>query len=250
MSTRLNWNVLLTWLTGIIRDAAIARQGKSKLLFFRHMLPIELELRAEVASSHLPILRKKLAALKFRRSSVTRRTSVMSFGEVEGKGPQKISTGRGFTDVRCRITNGRAEIVAKSGEPHAHNRTEVSLRVTPAVMLGMARLFGAMNFFTKVGSRLTENYKRGPLTVSLVVGQSGLAYVELEKMTDKLHEPTDLKELRTLAAALDLDLWETEKAFFNFCDRLNEQEDWIFHGTDKDMNRLKTEIKKIGAGRR
>lgn len=206
--------------------------------------PIELEIRGEIAHRKLETVAKRLKEHGFRLKNSTRRTSVMSFGNIDGIGREGKSTGKGQVDVRCRITNGKAEVVAKIGETHASNRVEISKPVSLKDMLIFARMFGAMNFFTKVGSKKTQNFVKGNVVISLVESPSKLAYIEIEKMTDREHEAEDQKELETLAKELNINLWKTRQQFLDFCDQLTKRDDWEFHGSEEDIERLKKEIKK------
>lgn len=210
---------------------------------------IELEIRGEIRASDIPAIEKRLTAFGFRLTSDTRRTSVMSFGTVSGIGLGGKATPKTQADVRCRITNGDAEIVAKIGRTDVHNRQEISHAADMEDMISFAQMFGAMGFFTKVGSKKTKNYEKGKVVVSIVQSPSGLAYVELEKMSDKTHERADHEELKTLAHELRLTLWRTRKEFLAFCDRLTKHDDWMFTGTEKDATRLRKEIVRAGSGR-
>ena len=116
-------------------------------------------------------------------------------------------------------------------------------------MIRFARLFGAMGFYTKVGSRCTENYVRGAFTVSLVSSPSGLAYIEIEKMSTKEREHEGGKEVREVAQELGVTLWKTRQQFLTFCDQLTARDDWEFFGTEEDVKRLRAEIRKTGSGK-
>ncbi|MDO8617439.1 MAG: hypothetical protein Q7N87_00900 [Candidatus Uhrbacteria bacterium] len=211
--------------------------------------PIELEIRGEIRAKNIPAIGQRLRALGFREIEETRRTSVMSFGDVS---PFESLHDRTQTqvDIRCRITNGKAEVVGKIGKTHAANRLEISQPVTRDELFAFARLFGSMGFFTKVGSKVTKNFQKGSVIASLVKSPSGLAYIEIEKMTDRKREKRDLKKLQALAKQLSIKLWKSRKEFLDFCRLLTERDDWEFHGTPKDIERLKKEIKKAGSGRR
>jgi adenylate cyclase class IV len=207
---------------------------------------IELEIRGEIRAKEIPEIGKRLIKLGFRHASTTKRTSVMSFGSVRGERGGRL-LGSEQVDVRCRITNGHAEIVAKIGRTSAANREEVAIPVTLNNLCAFSRMFGAMPFFTKVGSRSTWNYIKGSIVISLVRSPSYLAYIELEKMTDRDHEATDLVHLKTLAKQLGIQLWKSHDAFVRFCARLTKQDDWVFQGTDADVKRLMRDIKRTGS---
>lgn len=215
-----------------------------------HTHPIELEIRGEIRHGDIPAFTKRLLAQRFRHISTTRRTSVMSFGMTEGagKGWRQKET-KQEVDIRCRITNGSAEVVAKIGISDAHNRIEIAKAVSKNDLFVFARMFGTMGFFTKVGSKVTHNYKRGSITASIVQSPSGITYVELEKMSTPAEENKDLDTLTTLAQDIELTLFPSRQAFLDLCSRLTREDDWEFTGTDEDVARLKKEIQKAGSGR-
>ena len=82
---------------------------------------IELELRAGLERKNIKPLAAGLERLGFRLGSSTRRTSIMHFGHVT-RYDKYTSADDDHVDIRCRVTNGRAEVVAKIGPPHGHNR--------------------------------------------------------------------------------------------------------------------------------
>ena len=211
---------------------------------------IELEIRGEVRPREIHVLTKRLLSMGFKPLSTTRRTSVMSFGTVSGRGLEYARMTPNDVDVRCRITNGIAEVVTKVGLTSAANRTEVSVPVSLRDMLRFTQLFGAMPFFTKVGSKITTNLTRGQIVISFVKSPSGLAYIEIEKMTEPTKERKDLSALNEIANALNITLWKTHAQFIAFCDRLTNEDDWVFHGTKEDMKRLRQEIQKTRSDKR
>lgn len=204
---------------------------------------IEVELRGEILPKDIPILGRKLAKRGFKLETKYRRTMAMSFGSVSGRG-EKMTAGKPqWADLRCRITNGKAEIMCKIGEGHAHNRREISIPVSKKDFLRFAEMFGSMGFFTKVGTRETVAYRKGPVQVALVTSPSGLAYFELEIMSDRKNEKENILILRALAKELGLKRIFGKREFFAFCDKLTQRDDWRFTGTAKDLMRLKKEIK-------
>lgn len=213
----------------------------------RHV--IELEIRGEVHASDIPALEQRLRRNRFTRLDTTRRTSVMSFGTVIGQGHHGGTHAKERVDIRSRITNGHAEIVTKIGKADAHNRREIGHDADLEDMISFAQMFAAMGFFTKVGSRNTVNYTRKKITISIVTSVSGLAYVEIEKMSDPEHEERDHAELRQLSKTLEIPIWPTHKAFVGFCDKIMKQDDWMFSGSTQDAKRLRAEIRKIGSDR-
>lgn len=207
--------------------------------------PIELEIRGEISARDIPRLRKKLVQLGFTPASTTRRTSLMSFGIVSAYHNALNEQKSDDVDVRCRITNGQAEIVAKVGKTSAANRVEMSVSVSSDDLFKFAKLFGALPFFNKVGSRVMENFERDNITVSLASSiPSKRSYIEIERMTTRVREASDLCVLRALARELNITLWETHQAFIDFCDLLTKYDDWSFVGNAADMKRLKADIKK------
>ncbi|MSR85095.1 hypothetical protein EXS71_01485 [Candidatus Uhrbacteria bacterium] len=213
---------------------------------------IELEVRGEIKKTEIPGLEARLKALGFRSIGETRRTSVMSFGDVSMfDRDKKRHGGPSFTQVdnRCRITNSECEVVTKIGLTHASNRLEIGQQVDFKSFLTFAQMFASMGFFTKVGSKLTKNFQRKSISVALVQSPSGLAYIEIEKMTDRTQEKKDLKELTTLARQLEIKLWGTRKQFLDFCKKLTDRDDWQFRGTAKNLIRLKKEIRQAGSDR-
>ena len=210
---------------------------------------IELEIRGEIRPKDVTFLQKRLIALGFTHRSSTRRTSVMSFGTVSAAGRGWNQHKKDEVDTRCRITNGEAEVVTKVGLTSAHNRVEVSVPVSKEDLFRFAQLFGAMPFYTKVGSRRTENYTKGDITVSLVCSPSKLAYIEIERMTTRKKEQQDLLVLQALARDLGVLLWKSHMEYQTFCDQLTEQDDWSFQGTKADLKRLASEMRGIKSDR-
>jgi len=193
---------------------------------------IELELRGECTTS-FDELKRKLDALGEGRHE--RRTMVMFFGEVAGRG----------VDIRCRVTNGEAEVVAKMGEYHAHDRQEVSVDVGVEQVAEFARLFSAMGFVNaKVGARESFEYHIDDVDVSLVRGVSGLGYIEFERIISDSEIELERPKLEALAHKLDVKLWTTGEEYYAFCKRLTDEEDWKFTGSEADMVRLHNELKQ------
>ncbi len=199
---------------------------------------IEVELRGEIRAGDIPALGRRLKTMGFKLEKQYHRTMAMSFGWVQGNDEKMKKTSPQWADLRCRMTNGKGEIMCKIGEPTAHNRREISVPVSKTDFLRFAEMFGAMGFFTKVGTREAVTYRKGSIQAALVKSASGLAYVELEIMSDRAHEKKDVATLRKLAQELELTLWPGEKEFFAFCDRLTKQDDWLFKSTPADIKRL------------
>lgn len=211
----------------------------SLILFSSMPHPIELEVRAELAANEIERVRATLKELSFRATKQTRRTMLMSFGQV-GRITEDDEMNGGFqeTDIRCRITDGHAEIVVKLGGVHAHDRREISTLVSPAALAQFARVIGSLNMFHKVGSRITENFVREDITAAIVSSRSGLAYLELEKISDEEHADQDREELLKLADELEVSLLKDRETFMELCTRLTEQDDWRFDGSEEAVERF------------
>ncbi len=200
--------------------------------------PIELELRGELTSSQIDHVRESLLKQGFTKKNETHRTMLMSFGIIGRIVEDTDITTPQETDIRCRMTNGQAEVVVKLGGVHAHDRHEISTPVSQETLAQFARVIGSLNMLHKVGSRFTQNFVRDDITASIVSSRSGLAYLELEKMSDELHLEKDEQELNELAKTLDIHLWPDREAFIEFCTRLTNQDDWRFYGTEEDVERF------------
>jgi adenylate cyclase class IV len=227
----------------------LATEGVLCYPLFHMFHPIELELRAEIHATDVQDLEKRLRTLGFKRSSITRRTSIMHFGHVT-RFDQHTCTDKDHVDIRCRITNGKAEVVSKIGALHIHNRTEIGTPVSLKDMVAFGRMFAAMGFYSKAGSRLNINFKKGGICITFTQSPSGLAYIEIEKMSTPEQEKIDLREIQSIAKTLRVDPWKTQQQYYDFCDRFKIEDDWDFHGTDEEIKRLKAEIKRIGSSRR
>lgn len=188
---------------------------------------IELEIRAEVLPGDREDLKGKLEARAKSRSQ-TRRLSVMYFGSV---GTKKI-------DVRVRVTNGKCEMVVKSGLFGSHDRIEIAQKINPAQFLGMVRIFAQFGFTMEVGERETLNYELPDDVMVALVSAGPIAYVELEKMSSKSSADQNTKQLKNLADQLGLRLLSSEAEFDALCKRLAEGVDWPFHDTDGEYTKL------------
>lgn len=204
--------------------------------------PIELEVRGELHTADKDRVRANLLEQGFVKKDETRRTMLMSFGVI-GRIPEdedyaKQNQQPQETDIRCRITNGQAEVVVKLGGVHAHDRSEISTPISPEVLGQFARVIGSLNMLHKIGSRTTENFVKDAITASIVSSKSDLAYLELEKISDEAHAEQDKQELMALAQSLQVVLWPDREAFIEFCTRLTKQDDWRFYGTEEDVKRF------------
>lgn len=211
------------------------------------MKSIEVEIRAELSKQEVSQVEGGLKKLGFKLVSTTRRTSVMSFGITTAKGRGWNHHRSEDVDVRCRVTNGKAEVVVKTGEAQLANRLELSSDVSMEQFYKFAAMFASTGLFTKVGSKMTKNYQKGPITSSIVQSPSGICYLEIEMMSTRKNEEKTLKRLHVLADSLNLRVIRTRKVFLELCERLTRIDDWEFRGTPQDLKRLKREIEKVGS---
>lgn len=209
--------------------------------------PIELEVRAEIREEESALVTAALLERGFVVKNEARRTMLMSFGQI-GRIAEDDHQEMIETDIRCRITNGDAEVVVKLGSVHAHDRKEISTPIPGEALPAFARVIGALNMFHKVGSRITKNYTRGEIIASVVSSRSGLSYLELEKISDEAHAEADRAELVALAKELGVVLIPGREAFLDLCARLTERDDWRFQGSEEEIERFMTEIKNTGSG--
>lgn len=216
-------------------------------LYAGFMKSIEVEIRAEIKPHDVGRVEKKLKTLGFKIASTTNRTSVMSFGMTDAQGRGWNKHKKKDVDIRCRVTNGKAEVVVKTGETHLSNRLELSSDVSMEQFYQFAAMVASTGLFTKVGSKMTKNYKKGSVVVSIVQSPSGITYVEIERMSTRVLEKKTLNQLQELANALELHVIESRKAFLELCERLTRIDDWEFNGTPQDLKRLKKEIEKVGS---
>lgn len=235
----------------IVTHSSCSSKSHDKLLVFFYALvcmlhPIELEIRAELAPGDIIRVREALTKAGFEAHRRTRRTMLMSFGQI-GRIAEDNEMDGEFqeTDIRCRVTDGQAEIVVKLGGVHSHDRREISTAVSPEALGTFARVVGSLNMFHKVGSRVTEHFARGAVSAAIVSSRSGLAYLELEKLSDDAHAERDRTELLMLAKQLNVSLLKDREAFMEFCTRLTEQDDWRFDGSPEAIERFITEALSI-----
>lgn len=188
---------------------------------------IELELRAEIKSREIPKIKAALAKSgKF--SSQTKRLSVMLFGKTRSKD----------RDIRVRITNGKSEVVIKSGALGSTDRIEVAQEINPQQFLGFVRIFMQLGFKAKVGERQTFNYIfPNNITVSLVLAGK-FSYVELEKMSSRKEVKNNTKLLVGAANTMGLRLIKSKAEFKELCERLSREVDWQFTGSKKEYKKL------------
>lgn len=188
---------------------------------------IELELRAEIPTQDKELFQNRLGEVGVLHSH-TKRLSIMYFGNI---GTKKL-------DIRVRVTNGKCEVVVKSGSFGAHDRIEVAQKINPKEFLGMVKIFAQFGFRMKVGERETFNYALPNDIIVSLVSAGPISYIELEKMSSEIDIEKNNQLLRHLADQLGLRLLKSEKEFDALCKRLTEKVDWLFHGTNEEYIRL------------
>lgn len=192
------------------------------------MNDIELELRAEVSSDKFNELINYLNN-KFKQISHTKRLSAMFLGTIN----------QNNFDIRVRIdSNGKAEIVSKKGDFHAHDRIETSQQIEKSQFLGIVKILSLFGFESKITER--ENFifdlDNG---VSLVLVKAGsIAYVEIEKMSNSENIEENRKELLSLAKDLGVTIIKDDKEFNELCDRLTNLSDKKFSGSNEEIGSL------------
>ena len=152
----------------------------------------------------------------------------MFFGEI---GEKKI-------DVRVRITNGKGEVVIKTGAFGSHDRTETSQEIDSTQFIGMVKIFTQLGFVAKIGERKTFNYILPDKVIASVVVAGPISYIELEKMSSEADLEENNYKLMKIANKLRLRLLNSEEEFDMLCKRLTENVDWPFLGTKDNFSRL------------
>jgi len=187
---------------------------------------IELELRAKIDFKNLDKIKKNLEKIA-KKISKTNRLSVMFFGKINNK-PK---------DIRVRITNDECELVIKTGSFYSPNRVEISQKIQIKQFIGIIKIFSQLGFRSEIGERETFNYEiPNNIIISLVTADK-VAYIELEKMSDKKTVIKNMVELKKLAKNLNLKIMK-EKEFNNFCKYLTDK-------VDKEFKNTPTEYKKL-----
>lgn len=194
---------------------------------------IELEIRAIVEKKDFGKILKKLKD-RGKLASKTNRLTVAFYGTCE----------KNNFAISIRITDGKSEVVIKKGGFHTHNRTEYSQTIPNDRFIEMVRIFSQLDFYGKVFERTTYNYQfPRNITVSLVTA-SDYYYIEIERMTTRKDEKNIQLELMEVASGLGLQIINTKKAYYDYCDMLTEKVDWRFFGTKKDLLRLEKILKQ------
>lgn len=192
---------------------------------------IELELRAEVTADQYNRVHNMLKTLGTLHSE-TKRLSAMFFGVI----------GTATHDIRVRCTNGRCEVVMKTGTSfNAHDRVEISQSIQPDQFVGLAKMFAQFQFESKVGSRETLNFNLPGDVLASLVRAGQLTYLELEKMASPESAELIRQELAALLETFSLDSF-TSEAYSKFCNTLTDHVDWTFTGSPSDIQRLEAQL--------
>jgi len=194
---------------------------------------IELELRGEVLKKNFDAIFNKLQK-RGKFISETNRLSVMFFSGSKNN----------CLDIRVRITNGESEVVIKKGDLHSYNRTEFSQKISIGQFIKTIKILSQLEFNSKVGERKTFNFKFQKNIIISLIKAGDLSYLEIEKMTNKLNQERDKKQLNNLANTLGIKIIKNKEKFNNFCKKLNDSVDWKFNGTEKEYKKLKSLLNK------
>lgn len=188
---------------------------------------IELELRSELTLDQFEGILNKLKA-ETRLISQTKRLSIMFLGEIN----------EANFDIRIRINNRKeAELVIKKGAFHAHDRMEISQKITKDQILGFVKIFSLFDFSSKITERENFLFDIGDNIELALVKAGSIAYLEIEKMSAS----NDLsKNKDTLVGILrDLNLKPINESSFNeLCNRLSIYSDIKFTNTTEDFKKL------------
>lgn len=189
---------------------------------------IELELRAEISPVQFKSTLSKLEA-KYRLSSKNKRLSVMFLGKV----------GNSEFDIRIRINRkSRAELVIKRGAFHAHDRIEVSQEISKDEFIGLVRIFSVFGFKTKITERENFVFDLGDKIELTMVKAGKIAYVEIEKMSNKKSLLENKKRLTDILLGMKLESIINKNEFNELCNRLSIESDTYFSGRAKDFTKL------------
>lgn len=194
---------------------------------------IELELRAEVSLDQFDVLLSDLKK-KQKLLSHTKRLSVMFLGTIN----------QANFDIRVRISSdGKAELVVKKGDYHAHNRVEFSQEIKKDQFIGIVKVFSLFGFKAKVTERENFSFDLGNNTVMVLVKAGSIAYVEIEKMSHEKNINENKAKLLRIIDSFNLKLIDNGDEFNELCDRLTEYCDWIFDGAASHIEKLETMLK-------
>ncbi|MCK6463015.1 MAG: hypothetical protein L6Q29_04360 [Candidatus Pacebacteria bacterium] len=193
---------------------------------------IELELRAEISNIKFNSLLDKLRQTA-KLTSRSKRLSVMFLGEIN-----KLNF-----DIRARISSGgKAEIVLKKGDFHAHNRVESSQEINPNQFLGIVKILSNFNFQSKVTERENFVFDLNNNMCLVLVKANNIFYAEIEKMSSAEELEENRKQLIETLSELGLKpINETQ--FNELCNRLTKKSDWIFEGSQAHFKKLENMLK-------
>jgi len=189
---------------------------------------IELELRAEVTLDQFEKLLVDLNK-KAKQTSQTKRLSVMFLGKINESN----------FDIRVRISlNGKAEIVAKRGNFHTHDRTENSQEITKDQFVGVVKILSLFNFKSKVTERKNFEFDLGDDITLVLVKAGSIVYIEVEKMSNAENLKENKSELLSVIKSFGLKHIKDDKEFNELCDRLTKHSDWVFDGSEDHVAKL------------
>lgn len=193
---------------------------------------IEVELRAEVSLNRFKGLLHDLNKEK-KQVSHTKRLSVMFLGIINGSN----------FDIRTRISsNAKAELVVKKGDFHTHDRIEASQEINKEQFLGIVKILSLLNFQSKITERENFVFNLDNEITLVLVKAGSIAYVEIEKMSNRDTVESNKLQLIQIINELKLKLINDDKEFNELCDRLTKYSDWTFDETEAAWLKLKTTL--------
>ncbi|MDD5696547.1 MAG: hypothetical protein PHO90_01045 [Candidatus Pacebacteria bacterium] len=188
---------------------------------------IELELRAEITLKKFKAILEKLR--KRKKFIKTDRLTVMFLGTI----------GNHDYDIRVRTGRGEdAEVVFKKGAYHKHDRVEVSAKINKKQFIDFVRIFCLFEFKSKITIRSNYLFDMGDDIFLTLVNAGPIAYVEIEKMSNKRNLNDNKKKIINIFNELDMVPLESQD-FNDLCDRLSVFSDKPFNGKSKDFVNLK-----------
>jgi len=194
---------------------------------------IELELRAEVSLNQFEELLADLNK-KNRLISRTKRLSVMFLGKINDLD----------FDMRVRISSdGKAELVVKRGDFHAHNRIEASQEISKGQFIGIVKILSLFEFQSKVTERENFVFDLGNNITLVLVKARSIAYVEIEKMSHDRNIEENKAALLNIINDFKLKLIKDSEEFNELCDRLTKYSDWVFDGSINHIEKLTAMLK-------
>lgn len=144
-------------------------------------------------------------------------------------------------DVRLRVNfEGKAEIVAKKGNFHVHDRTEVSQEINKNQIVGIVRVISLFGFQSKVTERENIVFDLGNSIYLTLVKAKNIFYIEIEKMSNLKEIGADKNKLLKMLSGLKLNFIKNEEEFNEVCDRLSKHSDWFFDGSEPHIKKLES----------